>query len=327
MILTLEAFAAIGLILGLLAWGTRKLSVKAGGLLVRRVGLASAILFGIVGLSCFGFAVYLASFLALGQPTPEDRMLGEGVRYQREVFDQPRRMVVHILQVDLSRGHRIVASPPSVGLQNEATIATKAIDDLKADVLINANFFNPFRDSTLFDYFPHEGDLVTSLGATIGQGKRYGQSFGTWVTFWSSPSGAVGFGDPPADADAAVSGIGWLVQNGQNVVNDQEGPYPRTALALDAARKQLWLVIVDGKQPRYSLGMTLRELSETLLRLGASDAIQLDGGGSSILSARDNAGRAVLLSRPCHTKIPGRQRPVANFLGVVFPRRSVTNSG
>nr|WP_324250422.1 phosphodiester glycosidase family protein [Xanthomonas vesicatoria] len=43
--------------------------------------------------------------------------------------------------------------------------------------------------------------------------------------------------------------------------------------------------------------------------------INLDGGGSSTLAARVD-GRVRTLNRPIHTGIPGRERPVANQLGV-----------
>ena len=75
---------------------------------------------------------------------------------------------------------------------------------------------------------------------------------------------------------------------------------------------------MDGKQPRYSDGMTLKETADLLLERGAHDAIELDGGGSASLAVRDAGGSSILLSRPSHTRIPGRQRPVANHLGVRF---------
>ncbi len=53
---------------------------------------------------------------------------------------------------------------------------------------------------------------------------------------------------------------------------------------------------------------------------GAHDAIELDGGGSATLAGRDAQERPCLLSRPVHTKIPGRQRPVANHLGLIYAR-------
>jgi hypothetical protein len=320
MIQTLLAFAAIGLVLELLAWAARRFTETARSQARRRLGLATAIVLGLSGLPFAALAAYIGIFLVLGQPGPEDRILGAGVRYRREIITHPRRIVVHIMEVDLTRGARLVVSPPDASLKREATTATIAIDELKADAIVNANFFYPFRESNPIDYSPRAGEPVQPLGMAIGRGRRYGQTAGDWKTFWSEPGGRVGFGEPPAEADAAVAGLGWLIWRGENAVKTPEEPYPRTALGVDVSRRRLWLVVVDGKQPRYSLGMTLDEISDLLIRLGADDAIQLDGGGSSTLAARDGDGRAVLLNRPCHTKIPGRQRPVANFLGVVFGR-------
>jgi hypothetical protein len=44
---------------------------------------------------------------------------------------------------------------------------------------------------------------------------------------------------------------------------------------------QLLLVVVDGRQSGYSAGMTLRELADLMVSLGAREAVNLDGGGSS----------------------------------------------
>jgi hypothetical protein len=58
------------------------------------------------------------------------------------------------------------------------------------------------------------------------------------------------------------------------------GRYPRTALAL--AGDRVLAVACDGRSPQDA-GMTLAELAAALLELGATDAINLDGGGSASL--------------------------------------------
>jgi len=57
---------------------------------------------------------------------------------------------------------------------------------------------------------------------------------------------------------------------------------PRTAVGITADGSML-LVVVDGRQPGYSVGMTLGELAELMNTLGARHAINLDGGGSSAM--------------------------------------------
>lgn len=320
MIATLAAFAAIGATMFVLAWAVGRLAARAARPMVRRAARAVAIACTLAGVPFVAFAGYMGGFLAMGQPGPEARRLGKGAEYRREVFREPRPVVAHILEIDLSAGSRIVVSPPSDGSWIAAATGTTALERLGADAAINASFFYPFRESHPLSYQPREGERVQAVGKSIGGGERYGLAKPGMIPFWSTPDRRAGFGEPPAAADAAVSGIGWLVREGREVVRDPEEPYPRTALGLDRSRDRLWLVVVDGKQPRYSEGMTLRELARFLVQIGVEDAIQLDGGGSATMIARDGAGDAILLNRPCHTKVPGRQRPVANFLGVIFPK-------
>jgi hypothetical protein len=58
------------------------------------------------------------------------------------------------------------------------------------------------------------------------------------------------------------------------------GRYPRAALAL--ADHRALAVVCDGRT-KHDAGMTLGELAETLVTLGATDALNLDGGGSASL--------------------------------------------
>jgi hypothetical protein len=59
-----------------------------------------------------------------------------------------------------------------------------------------------------------------------------------------------------------------------------QGRYPRAALAI--AGERLLAVACDGRT-QHDAGMTLAELADTLLELGATDALNLDGGGSASL--------------------------------------------
>jgi hypothetical protein len=86
------------------------------------------------------------------------------------------------------------------------------------------------------------------------------------------------------------------------------GRYPRAALAITADR--LLAVACDGRTNRDA-GMTLVELAEALARLGATDALNLDGGGSASLvyrgqlrnRPREEHGADLLGGRPIVTAI------------------------
>jgi exopolysaccharide biosynthesis protein len=91
------------------------------------------------------------------------------------------------------------------------------------------------------------------------------------------------------------------------------GRHPRTAAGVSRDGRTLLLVVVDGRQDGWSVGVTLPELARILLDAGAWNAVNLDGGGSSALWYRasgESDGR--ILNRPSD----GRVRPVASHLGV-----------
>jgi hypothetical protein len=79
-----------------------------------------------------------------------------------------------------------------------------------------------------------------------------------------------------------------LVRDGRVLSGNVDGttPFhrrnPRTAVGATGDGRLL-LVTVDGRQPGHSVGMSLRELAELFVRLGARAAINLDGGGSTTM--------------------------------------------
>lgn len=90
---------------------------------------------------------------------------------------------------------------------------------------------------------------------------------------------------------------------------------PRTAVGIANDGRRLILVVIDGRQKPYSDGMTLGETAELMLALGARDAINLDGGGSSALVYRDRKAKALrVANRPSD---PTGERAVGDALGIV----------
>ncbi|MEL7474200.1 MAG: phosphodiester glycosidase family protein [Planctomycetota bacterium] len=136
---------------------------------------------------------------------------------------------------------------------------------------------------------------------------------------------------PCDDAWDAVSGVGGsasanahgglLLQDGVNHGAQARvasgARHPRTAAGVSPDGLTLFLVVVDGRQPGWSVGLTLSELADLMRELGADDALNLDGGGSSSLLSRvsgDGSLHAsfVVRNRPSE----GAFRPVANHLGI-----------
>jgi exopolysaccharide biosynthesis protein len=92
--------------------------------------------------------------------------------------------------------------------------------------------------------------------------------------------------------------------------------HPRTAVGIADRGRRLLLTVVDGRQAPYSDGMTLREMADLMRALGARDAINLDGGGSTALvyADPDSAGAFRVANRPSD---PAGERAVGNALAIV----------
>jgi hypothetical protein len=112
----------------------------------------------------------------------------------------------------------------------------------------------------------------------------------------------------------AIGGNPMLVSGGRVAGGDVDGSgaffgrNPRTAVGLTSSG-QLLLVVVDGRQGAYSAGMTLRELAQLMADLGAKEAVNLDGGGSSTMFLN-----GLIVNRPSD----GGERLVSSAL-VVLP--------
>ncbi|WP_394835097.1 phosphodiester glycosidase family protein [Pendulispora rubella] len=83
---------------------------------------------------------------------------------------------------------------------------------------------------------------------------------------------------------------------------------PRTAIGLSEDRRTLFIAVVDGRATTR-VGMTCTELGELMQDLGAHDALNLDGGGSSTMWLE---GEGVL-----NYPTDGRERTVGNHLALM----------
>lgn len=111
----------------------------------------------------------------------------------------------------------------------------------------------------------------------------------------------------------AVSGSEKLLAQGEVRATDDKDLHPRTAIGVDRDTGRLLLVVVDGRQ-EFSRGLTLVELAELLRDLGAEEALNLDGGGSSTMVARPPEGEPEVVNSPSD----GRQRKVPNGLALTY---------
>ena len=116
-------------------------------------------------------------------------------------------------------------------------------------------------------------------------------------------------------AAAVVGGSEQILRAGRVVTPASTATHPRTMAAVSADHRYLWLVTVDGRA-ESSGGMTLPQLAAYARSLGAADAINLDGGGSSTMVAPDQNGVVGLRNVPSGS----RERAVANAVVLTYAR-------
>lgn len=263
-------------------------------------------------------------------PAPTRTSLFRGIEYERLVEDGP--MIVHVVRIDLDTPEltfRITPASSSSSYDVDVRTTSEFLSEFKLQLAINGDFFDPWRDIGFWDYYPHSGDGVNTRGLSAAIGDVYTEGYTLkerYHTLYISETNEASFTAPDNGIFNAISGNIRLIQNGDPIsITDVENEYlmkrhPRTAVGFDEAGKTLIIVVIDGRQPNYSEGATIPELIEVMLGFRVFEGINLDGGGSSTLVIEGEQGQAVVLNSPIHNRIPGRERPIANHLGVYTER-------
>jgi exopolysaccharide biosynthesis protein len=136
----------------------------------------------------------------------------------------------------------------------------------------------------------------------------------------------------PPEILHATGGFHCILRDGELTGRArQKSPrYARSAAGVSADGRILYLIAINGGR-LMNRGATEAETALILKQLGAGDALNLDGGGSSALVLRFPIGAAdgavdsvadgavdevAVLNTPVHSGFPGRERAVALCLGI-----------
>ena len=251
----------------------------------------------------------------------KQQILFQGITYTRTIYSSPRPFIVHIVAIDLTvPGVKPFITPPksvSTVSKNSAMTTSNFIKKFNLQLAVNGSFFYPFHERTPWDYYPKPGEPVNVLGKSISNSITYGPSSSRWNVLCFTKDNLAQIlkqKQCPRGTVQGIAGMNIIVINSSSKINYDTPAYARTAVATNKKGDKLWLIVVDGKQPFYSEGATLKELAEIALSLGADSALNLDGGGSTTLVISNGSGTEVL-NAPIHNKIPMNERPVANHLG------------
>lgn len=260
------------------------------------------------------------------RPTAIDtrKTLFEGITYIRDVRSQPRPLVIHVGLVNLDTpGIGLLVTPPNpaAGRELRASTTSQFLRRSGVQLAINGDFFEPWWDNGPLDYYPYVGSPVDVVGFAASRGTVYSQGVPNHPTLYLSADNQASFDKPIGEVYNAISGNLIFVQDGQPYQVDLSAAYhqdrhPRTAVALDETGRTLILIVIDGRQPGYSEGVSMAELADIVIEHGGYAALNLDGGGSSAWVIEDDLGEPAALNAPIHNHIPYLERPVANHLGI-----------
>lgn len=242
-----------------------------------------------------------------------------GVRYIHRTETAPRLLDIHIVELDL-RDPAIrftVTKPNGPKTPGETTIETTRhfAARVKAQLAINTSFYS-------IKTIPY----VDNLNVAVSNGVKYStftlnqpalnisrDNVATIVEH--APGDKTGYVPVPRVKLWNTFGGNERILRGGAVVAHDHNLHPRTAAGVSADHKKLWLLVVDGRNPLHSMGMTTIEVAEMLKHYGAVDALNLDGGGSSTLVFANPAPRVVNITVGLKD-IPFTERPVGMNLGI-----------
>ena len=273
--------------------------------------------------------------------------IAPGIRYVPMQRTAPRPMAIHIAEIDLAApgvAVRVTPADRSAGMEYRARTTSRHLLESGAMLAVNASYFLPFVGGSAggSDFVPQPGHAANASGAVVAQGDIVSPAEAVdarvdSIACFAAGRAVIAEGQAcPQGFSDGVSAGPRLLRGGDAVSRPDvggdgmfhgavpqpprpaaaaSGGGPRTALGVAADGRRLWLVVVDGRQPGHSEGASHDDLITLFRELGAADAMSLDGGGSATMVARGAAG-PVVLNRPIHTRVPGRERPVANHIAI-----------
>ena len=224
------------------------------------------------------------------------------VQYALQVLEQPRSMHVHVLRVALDAPgvslHVALAPEPPPDQAGNVIMANPLVlaRDAALDWAINTNPWHGVGEPR--QPFPlHPDEPAGIIGWAVADGQTRNPPRPNRWSMWVDLQGRVHIGKlSEAEAQAtgalhAFSGSQRLLHDGRLVAGEPSGDLaPRTALGLARDGAELVLVVVDKGRvaglPGWRDVIDLHELARLMLELGCHDAVNLDGGGSSILIRR-----------------------------------------
>jgi len=231
-----------------------------------------------------------------------------------DIYDARLPLIAHAVKIDLFHPFlSVVTSESALFKDTDGRIRGETTESFSRRrntvVAFNAAAFK--TASLLFSpYRTIVGIHITDFHRMSMPNKRYGA-----LLFYAD--GTAGIIDSQTEAAVsgnvrhALSGFWTILRNGSILPQKLHRRDSRTAVGLADNGKTLFIIAIEGENKRKSKGLSYEETAALMRELGASDALQLDGGSSSTLVIREN----------------DIQRVIAPSIGWHPPIRVASNAG
>lgn len=269
------------------------------------IGVREAVRARIIAIATALFA--LSSCASVSRPgLPSAVSLSDyGIDYRLVIRASPRPLRIHVAVADMKGGRLRFSTPlplPGTPARNGDAGLVDPIDEaysIGSLLLVNASAFSvlgyakgkrPLYYST--------GMRVDVSGLAMHEGKIFSLHRDGVAALFMNAAGEVsaGYGPAPEGCEEAAAGFAMLVDKGEVVATGGDSLAARTAIGGDATGRLLF-VVVEGGRPERSEGASLKELAGIMIDLGARWALNMDGGGSSVMIVREGE-REVAVSEP-----------------------------
>ena len=254
-----------------------------------------------------------------------------GIEYAHLEKDQPRLMKIWVMRVDLSKNFTFHTAKKAknygeiVPTHKHRNLKIHTLRQTSTDFMmehrkngidmvaaVNAAPWSPWDNI----YSPY----ASNLGLLINDGELISPVLKGRPSFVVYKDGKVDLRifdekDKLDDVRIAVTGFGFALKGGK-VLTSGKSLAPRTGFGLSEDHRYLYLVVIDGRQPGFSMGCTVQEVGFLLKYFGSFDGVNMDGGGSSSFVVLDGDKAKMLNHQP-----KGAVRAVGASLGISKPEK------
>lgn len=239
---------------------------------------------------------------AAWQEKPINKGITARSAHFKELYGGPQR--IFVLEID-TRIH-----PLSILAHDGRELTSTKASEKKAAAAINGTYFDMGEKARSVCYIAEKGKVIDytngdmgllSNGAVLIKGKK------VKIIPWEVNNEK----NFHLGKKSAMSCGPLMVQEGRELdLGPNPGghiplPNPRSGIAVTGKHKVL-LLVVDGRRPGMAHGVTIAQFAHLTRILGAQSALNLDGGGSSVLWTESNG----ILNNPSD----GKERTVSNSI-------------